>query len=614
MDIQFSYQKKRAEFGRQCLFSDKGPDLIDNYPSNRQLGKQYILKDPFDRHQQCAPIFAEHDINTTRAEYTTASMNHIEGGWPKDINLADEEQPKRYRRKIEKEENYFHTMMALFKNVENCILQNNSVNIYQQYFSDVEPTPLIERSSARTLNVYQDQYTPTRPVTHISWSPDGQTKLAVSYANLLFQAEVPNELKHSFIWDVENPNRPLMVLKPDHSAVCMEYHQKDPNTLVSGHKNGVVSLWDIRKGLEPVDSTIVEMSFRDPVYSVLWMNSKSGCEFFSGSTDGTVKWWDTRNLSEPTDTLILDYAREEDQDLAKAYGCSCLEYEPTIPTRFSVGTEQGVTISCNRKGKSAVEKMSARFQAHLGPVWTMQRNPGFVKNFLTIGDWTAKVWSEDCKESAIIWTNYHMARLTDGAWSPTRFSVFFTTRSDGVLDVWDLLQQQDEAVLSVKICDEELKTLRPHDSGRMVAVGNQKGTTYLVQFSENISMNNKNDKALLTAMFERENRREKILEARFRELRLKQKKSEMRMDASEAQLAEDPSEFVDKYVTQAEAEFKMIIDRETKPPEEEEEEEEEEEDEFEDEPEPPPPPPPPPESEEKKEKKDKKGKKGKKKK
>lgn len=44
MDIQYAYQKKRSEFGRQCLFSDKGPDLIDNYPSNKKLFKDFIQK------------------------------------------------------------------------------------------------------------------------------------------------------------------------------------------------------------------------------------------------------------------------------------------------------------------------------------------------------------------------------------------------------------------------------------------------------------------------------------------------------------------------------------------------------------------------------------------
>lgn len=86
--------------------------------------------------------------------------------------------------------------------MENCILQNNAINIYQQYFSDVEPTPFVERSSARTVNVYQDQCSVTRPITHISWSPDQCSKIAVSHCNLKFQEVIPQQSTHSYIWVV----------------------------------------------------------------------------------------------------------------------------------------------------------------------------------------------------------------------------------------------------------------------------------------------------------------------------------------------------------------------------------------------------------------------------
>lgn len=92
--------------------------------------------------------------------------------------------------------------------MESCILQNNAINIYQQYFVDIDPTPLVERSSARTVNVYQDQSPIRRRVNHISWSPDEGTKLAITHCNLKFQANLVNESYHSYIWDVGvRPNR-----------------------------------------------------------------------------------------------------------------------------------------------------------------------------------------------------------------------------------------------------------------------------------------------------------------------------------------------------------------------------------------------------------------------
>lgn len=44
MEIQFTYEKKRYEFGRQCMFSEKGPDLIDNFLPKPKHLKQYLLR------------------------------------------------------------------------------------------------------------------------------------------------------------------------------------------------------------------------------------------------------------------------------------------------------------------------------------------------------------------------------------------------------------------------------------------------------------------------------------------------------------------------------------------------------------------------------------------
>jgi len=57
-----------------------------------------------------------------------------------------------------------------------------------------------------------------------------------------------------------------------------------------------------------------------------------------------------------------------------------------------------------RKGKSANERMTHLYKAHRGPVKSCHRNPIFIKNFLTVGDYQLRIFAEDCKESSIIWT------------------------------------------------------------------------------------------------------------------------------------------------------------------------------------------------------------------
>lgn len=46
--------------------------------------------------------------------------------------------------------------------------------------------------------------------------------------------------------------------------------------------------WDTRKGSQPVEMSAIENSHRDPVYKVIWLQSKTGSETFSASTDGQV--------------------------------------------------------------------------------------------------------------------------------------------------------------------------------------------------------------------------------------------------------------------------------------------------------------------------------------
>ena len=54
---------------------------------------------------------------------------------------------------------------------------------------------------------------------------------------------------------------------------------------------------------------------------------------------------------------------------------------------------------------------------------TVERNPFYPKNFLTVGDNTCKIWSEDLKSSAIMWMKPAPVRLTGGAWSPARWRI-----------------------------------------------------------------------------------------------------------------------------------------------------------------------------------------------
>merc|ERR1712159_729607 len=374
------------------------------------------------------------------------------------------------------------------------IKQNKEAHAMPQ--ADIKP-------SARTLNVLRDPSKLRRTANHLSWNADG-TKLAVAYSDMEFaNINDKNQVYDSYVWDIDAPNKPSDKLSPHNSpCVTLEYNPKDQHVVLGGCQNGQVCFWDTRKGSRPCDTSPIEKSHRDPAHAAIWMQTKTGNDCLTASSDGQVFWWDIRKgLHECVDSLILD------------------------PTKFMVGTEQGTIISCNRKAKTAADKIAALYHTHTGPIFALERNPFASKLFLTAGDWTARIWSEDIKESSIMATKYHDYYLSDAAWSPHRPAVFYSARQDGYLDCWDLLFKQNTPTLSVSVFNEAIQSLRPnHAKPGLLAVGSHAGQTALIQLSDNFCTSDvRVEKAQMQAQFDRETKREKILESRQKEMKLKER-------------------------------------------------------------------------------------------
>ncbi|XP_015246913.1 PREDICTED: dynein intermediate chain 2, axonemal isoform X1 [Cyprinodon variegatus] len=560
MEINHFYTKLRRDFGRRCLFSDRPADLRADVHPDPSLASHFIQKTSKDQATQACSEMSEHLVNTKHVEFKSCGINHVEGGWPKDINPKDVEQTMRFKKRVKNDKGYINSIQQLSKVMEHMI-QNNSIDIHQQYFEEdeVEETP--ELTSARTVIVFRDPNKVQRTISGLSWHPDGGRKLAAAYCCLKFQRTPTDMSLDSYIWDMENPKCPEMTLEPDSPLVCLDYNPKDPHTLVGGSYNGQIAYWDTRRGTQPVEYSSMEHSHKDPVYKIIWLQSKTGTDAFSASTDGQVLWWDVRKLNEPTEHLVLDPSREGILD--RALGAISLEFEPTMPTKFMVGTEEGLVVSCNRKAKTQAEKIVCTYQGHHGAIYAMQRNPFFPKNFLTVGDWTARIWSEDIKESSIMSTKYQMSYLMDACWSPVRPSVFFTVKMEGVLDIWDILFKESEPTLSVKVSDKALYSLRIQDNGQLVACGSDNGEATVLKICSGLSTLQKNEKSLVADIFERETKGEKILEARQREIRLKERSRSEQSREDEAR-REDGEDDPEQLIAKAERDFYSLVEAERK--------------------------------------------------
>lgn len=103
---------------------------------------------------------------------------------------------------------------------------------------------------------------------------------------------------------------------------------------------------------------------------------------------------------------MFDLERPNEPDMDRAIGVSCMNYGPTAGTKFMLGMDNGVIVSVSRRAKTNAEKLAVRFEAHYGPVVSVDRNPFNPGLFLSIGDWTARIWSEDTREGNLVSTLY----------------------------------------------------------------------------------------------------------------------------------------------------------------------------------------------------------------
>ncbi|XP_059608059.1 dynein intermediate chain 3, ciliary-like [Phlebotomus argentipes] len=566
-EVKVVVTKTRRDLGLPCIFRDRDK-LECHVPSEEFHRRDYIMAPATTRGVQACTPMGLSVCNTENVEYISKGIQHTEGGWPKDVNKNDSEQTQRYRKKIERDEAYSRQVLSMARSMEHFVQQNNALNIYECFFEGLEVMGTTGQCDARTILSAKDPSGEHRAVKRLSWAPERQDVIAGAYCSLYGDSGSPEAL----IWDIRSPNEPLTVLNAWSPPNCIKYNSKDFHLMIGGLVSGQVAQWDPRVGHQAMALSPREVSHRECVTDVLWLSSKNNTEFFSGSSDGQVLTWDVRHLREPIEEpLIMDPERPDQPSLERAEGVTFLEFEATIPTRFMVGTERGHIFSCNRKGKTSAEKLPFKYMAHCGPIYALERNPAISKMFLSIGDWQAKVWSEECRESAIIWTRLHKMNLYCGAWSRTRFTLFFVGREDGVLDGWDLLLDQHEPVISVKLCDEPLISLVVHESGEKVAVGTADGTIFAVKLSQFLVENAKNDKALFTEMLERETRRQKVIEGKMKEMKLKNKtareeeerekspKEELAIDDEELSVAEA---FADETVLQAEKNFFGVVKEE----------------------------------------------------
>lgn len=531
----YEYTKVRRNFGRQPLFQDVPARMLDSINPNKNDQKQYMLRNPVHREIQATYSASEHETNTAHLKTHDQSVNHIEGGWPREVNPNNEDHVQRHRRRIMHEDNYIHSVQNLSSLLFHYANQNNAVEMYETYYASMAAQEPVERYDIRVANVFRDET--QRPISCVKWTNENHSKLAVAYCYKTCMPDPElNKITDCYLWDVHRQTKPVYKLQPEYPCWQLACSPSTPELLICGLEKGIANVFDIRVGIKAVSSSSVYYSHREGITSILYINSRTHSEFFTGSSDGQCLWWDLRKLSYPLDQLSMSIrlSPSENPNLNNAEGVSTLEYDNGLPTKFLCGTESGLVINANRMGRSHSDILVSYWNAHNGSVQAVQRSPCTLRMFLTCGDYTVKIWSEEVRTEPIIVTRPYKNPVSDAAWTPMRFSSYMSVCAGGTFYYWDLLRKYKEPVITLQVSKNGLTRITPHPEGESVAVGDCKGALYLMHLSENMAIPGDRDKVLMSQIYERETRREHILDNRVKEIRLKARVEEEAASASEA--------------------------------------------------------------------------------
>ena len=156
---------------------------------------------------------AENGSTTVQLEWSVKGVAHREGGWPREIDCQEVDQVNRYLKKIEKDDGFLNSALGLANLMEEKVKQNNAVEIYTSYFTESDELTSWADSEARTVMVYSDPVRRRgergRPVSAVSWSTDGGSKLAVAYCSPEFHGS-SGASGDAFTFSVEDPTKVII--------------------------------------------------------------------------------------------------------------------------------------------------------------------------------------------------------------------------------------------------------------------------------------------------------------------------------------------------------------------------------------------------------------------
>ena len=505
-DYEYVHTRTRKHLGRPCLFESVACVASASADADVHLLSTFRHVHELTTTLDTNPTYSVHSVNTDRVEVHSRGQVHVEGGWPREIDPSEPQDTAKWRKRLDKDPQFAPTVAKLCTKMKKLLDDNKTIDLFGGFGASLTEPLGVQTFKSDSAALFKDPLG-NRTVSRVSWHPDSLGRFAASYMSTADAALRPS---FSYIWECDLPNHPLITLVPSSSLSCIQMYTRNGDLIIGGCTDGSINFFDIRSSTNPAACTLYEHSHTDSVSDISWILSKTHSEVVSTSPDGRVMWWDVRQLSSgPLEVCDLG-----------AYSGTTLEWQQEAgPTKFLIGTEEGIVLSLNKRPKKPIETGGwfgvddkGGSLKHCGPVLSIKRNMFHPKYFLSVGgDNCIKLWVEDLK-SPIFETPSCDSQYLSGTWSPTRACMFVGSRHDGVVDFFDYSLGMGPCSYSHKVSEHPISTVSIESKGRMLAAGDASGTITLLRLSDELTVPIPNEKIVMATLLEREQRREKNLD------------------------------------------------------------------------------------------------------
>ncbi|VDM30335.1 unnamed protein product [Hydatigera taeniaeformis] len=314
-------------------------------------------------------------------------------------------------------------------------------------------------------------FTKGRNVTSLAFNPRNKDILAVGYGAFEFDRQQSGLV---CCWSVKKINFPERLFRTPSGVTTVAWSSKNGNLLAVGMFNGVIVIFDARKGSQTplLDTTHAAGRHYSPVCKLEWVSREAGRStghtesLISCSMDGRITEWFTLKGFDCTDLMLLKRPRLKGPNYAMrkkhsealivrhAVG-TALCFNDLDPNIYLVGTESGQIHRCSC---SYAEQYLSTYNGHtvnlvyfFSSVYAVKYSPFLPDVFLSCSaDWTVRLWHSD-RQKCYLTMATHSSEVNDLTWSHNNGTVFACT-NEGNLEIWDLERSTLDPVHVESVC------------------------------------------------------------------------------------------------------------------------------------------------------------------